>query len=72
MTSRLPCGGRWCGGWPGSSACATSHPAFRGEFTVEGGSGDELVLAWRAAKAHAELHVRLAEPSFRIRSTPPR
>jgi hypothetical protein len=27
------------------------------------------VLAWRAGQAHAELHVRLAEPSFRIRSS---
>ena len=49
----------------------TSHPAFRGEFTLEDGSDGELVLAWRAGQAHAELHVRLAEPSFRIRSTPP-
>ena len=49
----------------------TSHPAFRGEFTVEGGPDGELILAWRAGQAHAELHVRLAEPSFRIRSTPP-
>jgi sucrose phosphorylase len=48
----------------------TTHPAFRGDFTVKDGAGDELVLAWRAGQAHAELTARLTEPSFRIRSTP--
>jgi sucrose phosphorylase len=49
----------------------TTHPAFRGEFTVDERAGDELVLAWRAGEARVELRVRLAEPSFRVRSTPP-
>jgi sucrose phosphorylase len=50
----------------------TAHPAFRGNFTVDGRSDDELVLAWAAGSAHAELRVRLTESSFRVRSTPVR
>jgi sucrose phosphorylase len=48
----------------------TTHPAFSGDFTVDERAGDDLLLSWRAGEAHAELRVRLAEPSFRIRSTP--
>jgi sucrose phosphorylase len=47
----------------------TTHPAFRGDFTVEDGAGDELVLAWQAGPARAELRVHLADATFRVRLT---
>jgi sucrose phosphorylase len=48
----------------------STHPAFRGDFTVDDRTGGELVLAWQAGSARAELSVRLAEPSFRLAHTP--
>jgi sucrose phosphorylase len=48
----------------------TTHPAFRGDFTVEDRAGDELVLAWRAGPARAELTARLADVSYSVRLTP--
>jgi sucrose phosphorylase len=47
----------------------TTHPAFRGDFTVKDGPGDELVLTWRAGQALAELRARLADKSFSLRLT---
>jgi sucrose phosphorylase len=48
----------------------STHPAFRGDFTVDSRPGEDLVLSWRAGHAHAEMRVRLSVRSFRIRSTP--
>jgi sucrose phosphorylase len=47
----------------------TTHPAFRGDFTVEDDAGAELVLVWQAGDARAELRTRLADTTFRVRLT---
>jgi sucrose phosphorylase len=45
----------------------SAHPAFRGDFTVQDGPADELVLGWQAGQARAELRAQLADRTFRVR-----
>jgi sucrose phosphorylase len=47
----------------------TTHPAFRGDFKVEDRTGGELIMAWQAGDARAELRVRLLDAKFRLTHT---
>ncbi|MGH3972450.1 MAG: sucrose phosphorylase [Pseudonocardiaceae bacterium] len=44
----------------------STHPAFAGEFTLLDGPGGELVMAWRAGEARAELRACLADSSYQL------
>jgi sucrose phosphorylase len=43
-----------------------SHPAFRGRFSVDDASDDELVMRWSAGAEFAELAVRFSDERHRL------
>ncbi len=43
-----------------------THPAFRGSFSVDDSSDDELIMCWRAGAEFAELIVRFADKKHRL------
>jgi sucrose phosphorylase len=45
------------------------HPAFHGEFSLPDAPTGELVMAWRAGHAHAELRARLRDSTYRVEFT---
>jgi sucrose phosphorylase len=47
----------------------TTHPAFQGTFSATDRPGGELVLAWHAGPARAQLRARLADGWFRVTHT---
>jgi sucrose phosphorylase len=47
----------------------TTHPAFRGTFAATDRPGGEIVLAWQAGPARAQLRARLDDGWFRVTHT---
>ncbi|MDQ4103156.1 MAG: sucrose phosphorylase [Actinomycetota bacterium] len=45
------------------------HPAFHGEFTLLDGAAGELIMAWGAGEARAELRTCLTDASYQLTFT---